>query len=179
MLSRSAGRATAVTLGVWFLALAASPSARAQEFGLGRTPRPEEIRRVDISIPPSGEGLPRGRGTAEQGARIYETQCARCHGATGVEGPEDVLVGGAGSLATAQPIKTVGSYWPYAATLWDYVNRAMPFDRPGTLPADDVYAVVAYMLALNGIVTDTEILDATTLPRIHMPNRDGFDSAQD
>jgi len=162
----------AIALTTWLLALAGAVGA--QEFGLGRPPTPDEIRRIDISIPPSGEGLPPGSGTPAQGAEVYAAQCARCHGATGIEGPEDRLVGGVGSLATAQPVKTVGSYWPYATTLWDYVNRAMPFDRPGTLAADDVYAVVAYLLQLNEIVGDTEVLDASTLPQIRMPNRDGF-----
>jgi len=155
-------------------ALATSVAVRAQEFGLGRTPTADEIRRLDLSIPPSGEGLPEGRGTAERGKVVYETQCLRCHGATGREGPQEVLVGGRGSLATAKPLKTVGSYWPYAATLWDYVNRAMPFDRPGTLPADDVYAVTAYVLRLNDIVSDTDVMDRTTLPKVRMPNREGF-----
>jgi mono/diheme cytochrome c family protein len=127
-------------------ALVTSVAVRAQEFGLGRTPTADEVRRLDLSIPPSGEGLPQGSGTAERGKTVYETQCVRCHGATGREGPQEVLVGGRGSLATAKPLKTVGSYWPYATTLWDYVNRAMPFDRPGTLPPDDVYAVTAYVL---------------------------------
>lgn len=148
--------------------------AHAQTYGLGRPLTAEEIRRHDAIIPPSGAGLPPGRGTAEGGKAIYAAQCARCHGATGREGPEDVLVGGIGSLATARPDKTVGSYWPYATTLWDYLNRAMPFDRPGVLSADDVYAVTAYVLHLNGIVSATEVLDATTLPQIRMPNRDGF-----
>lgn len=152
----------------------ASVAASAQQFGLGRTPTADEILRLDISIPPSGEGLPPGSGTAEQGKAIYEAQCARCHGATGTEGPEDVLVGGDGSLSTTRPLKTVGSYWPYATTVWDYVNRAMPFDRPGTLRADDVYAAVAYVLHLNRIVAERDVLDATTLPQIQMPNREGF-----
>jgi mono/diheme cytochrome c family protein len=145
-----------------------------QTYGLGRHVSPEEIRKYDVLIPPSGAGLPAGSGTAERGKAIYAAQCARCHGATGREGPEDVLVGGIGSLATAKPEKTVGSYWPYATTLWDYLNRAMPVDRPGMLSADDVYSVTAYVLHLNGIVSATEVLDANTLPRIRMPNRDGF-----
>jgi len=163
-----------VALGVSAVALAGSVALRAQEFGLGRTPSADEIRRLDISIPPSGEGLPRASGTVERGKTVYEAQCARCHGATGKEGPEEVLVGGRGSLATAKPLKSVGSYWPYATTLWDYVNRAMPFDRPGTLPPEDVYAVVAYVLRLNEVISDAEVMDATTLPMVRMPNRDGF-----
>jgi S-disulfanyl-L-cysteine oxidoreductase SoxD len=161
--------AVAVALCVW-----GTTAATAQKYGLGRSLSPEEIRQYDVLIPPSGEGLPAGRGTAEQGKAIYAAQCARCHGATGREGPEDVLVGGIGSLTAGQPQKTVGSYWPYATTLWDYLNRAMPFDRPGVLSADDVYAVTAYVLHLNGIVSPTDVLDASTLPKVRMPNRDGF-----
>lgn len=145
-----------------------------QGYGLGRPASAEEIRKHDSLIPPSGAGLPAGSGTAEKGKAIYAAQCARCHGATGREGPEDVLVGGIGSLATARPLKTVGSYWPYATTVWDYINRSMPFDRPGMLPPDDVYSVVAYVLQLNGIVSTTDVLDATSLPKIRMPNREGF-----
>ena len=162
--------------GVLLYTAAATWAAAAQgpTYGLGRAPSPEEARKIDISIAPSGEGLPPGRGTAERGKAIYAAQCARCHGATGREGPEDVLVGGIGSLASSQPQKTVGSFWPYATTLWDYINRAMPFDRPGVLPPDDVYAVTAYVLQLNGIVSATDVLDAATLPKVRMPNRDGF-----
>jgi cytochrome c len=161
-------------LAVSVVALAASVTVRTQEFGLGRAPTADEIRRVDMSIPPSGEGLPRASGTVERGKAVYETQCLRCHGATGREGPEEALAGGRGSLTTAKPLKTVGSYWPYATTLWDYVNRAMPFDRPGTLPPEDVYAVVAYVLRLNDIISDSDVMDAVTLPKVRMPNRDGF-----
>jgi len=161
--------AVALTFAVW-----TATTAGAQTYGLGRPLTPEEIAKYDSLIPPSGAGLPPGSGTAEKGKAVYAAQCARCHGATGREGPEDVLVGGIGSLATASPLKTVGSYWPYATTLWDYLNRAMPFDRPGVLPPDDVYAVTAYVLHLNGIITATDIIDARTLPKIRMPNRDGF-----
>jgi cytochrome c len=152
----------------------AAASLAAQTYGLGRPVSREEIRKHDALIPPTGEGLPSGSGTAEKGKAVYAAQCARCHGATGREGPNDVLVGGAGSLATAKPRKTVGSYWPYATTVWDYVNRAMPFDRPGVLSADEVYSVVAYVLHLNGIISAADVLDANTLPKVRMPNRDGF-----
>lgn len=157
-----------------FLCAWATAIARGQGHGLGRTATAEEIAKYDRFIPPSGAGLPAGSGTAERGKAIYAAQCARCHGATGREGPEEPLVGGKGSLTTKKPEKTVGSYWPYATTLWDYVNRAMPFDRPGMLPPDDVYSVVAYVLQLNEIVAAGDVLDATTLPKIQMPNRDGF-----
>ena len=146
----------------------------AQSYGLGRPLASDEIRKHDMIIPPSGAGLPPGSGNAEKGKAVFAAQCARCHGATGREGPEDVLVGGIGSLGTPNPLKTVGSFWPYATTLWDYVNRSMPFDRPGVLPPDDVYAVVAYVLQLNGIISTTDVLDAASLPKVRMPNREGF-----
>jgi cytochrome c len=161
--------ACAIAFGVW-----ASVAAQGPQYHLGRGATPDDIKKFDIFVPPSGANLPAGSGTAEKGKTIYAAQCARCHGATGREGPEEVLVGGIGSLGTAKPQKTVGSYWPYATTLWDYVNRAMPFDRPGMLPPDDVYSVVGYVLQLNGIVSANDVLDANTLPKIHMPNRDGF-----
>ena len=145
-----------------------------QGYGLGRPATPELIKRYDSFVAPGGANLPPGSGTAEKGKAIYAAQCARCHGATGREGPEEPLVGGIGSLTTPKPQKTVGSFWPYATTLWDYVNRAMPFDRPGVLPPDDVYAVTAYVLQLNGIVSASEVLDANSLPKIKMPNREGF-----
>jgi S-disulfanyl-L-cysteine oxidoreductase SoxD len=145
-----------------------------QTYGLGRPAGEADIRKYDMFIPPSGANLPPGRGTAEQGKAVYAAQCARCHGATGREGPEEPLVGGIGSLTSRKPQKTVGSFWPYATTLWDYVNRAMPFDRPGVLPPDDVYSVTAYVLQLNGIVSANDVVDATSLPKIKMPNRDGF-----
>jgi S-disulfanyl-L-cysteine oxidoreductase SoxD len=145
-----------------------------QRYGLGRPATAEESRSYDRFVPPSGANLPAGSGTAEKGKAIYAAQCARCHGATGREGPEEPLVGGIGSLASPKPQKTVGSYWPYATTLWDYVNRAMPFDRPGMLPPDDVYSVTAFVLQLNGIVSASDVLDANSLPKIEMPNREGF-----
>ncbi len=158
-------------------AVVAGPVAiRAQSptFGLGRTPTPDELKAIDISILPDGTGLPPGSGTAQAGKQVFDNRCVTCHGATAREGPQDVLVGGQGTLASPKPLKTVGSYWPYATTLWDYVRRAMPFDHPGTLPADDVYSVTAYLLYLNGIVGQTDVIDATTLPRVKMPNRMGF-----
>ena len=148
--------------------------AQTPTYGVGRAPTPEEIARWDIAIRPDGLELPEGSGSAVDGKDVYAARCVTCHGATGNEGPEDVLYGGGGTLDSARPLKTVGSYWPYATTLWDYVNRAMPFDRPSSLSSDAVYGVVAYVLFLNGIVEETDILDATSLPRIRMPNRDGF-----
>ncbi len=142
--------------------------------GLGRTPTADELKLIDIDITPDGRGLPPGRGTAAAGKDVYTRRCETCHGPTGKEGPQDVLVGGKGSLATARPQKTIGSYWPYATTLWDYIRRAMPFDHPGTLTADEIYGATAYLLFLNGIVADQQVVDQTTLPQVQMQNRDGF-----
>jgi len=134
----------------------------------------EEIARFDISIPPSGAGLPKGGGTAKQGAAVYAAKCLACHGEKGAGKPADPLVGGVGSLATARPVRTVGSYWPYATTLFDYVRRAMPITNPLSLTDDEVYAVSAYVLFLNGIVGEDLVMNAQTLPQVKMPNRDGF-----
>ena len=123
---------------------------------------------------PDGRGLPPGRGSAAIGRDVYTRRCETCHGPTGREGPQDVLAGGQGSLTTARPQKTVGSYWPYATTLWDYIRRAMPFDHPGTMTVDEVYAASAYVLFLNGIVNEHDVLDETSLPQVRMPNRNGF-----
>jgi len=160
----------------WSASLSGERLAPAQSptFGVGRTPKPEEVRAIDIDVTPDGKGLPPGRGTATAGKEVYTRRCETCHGPTGTEGPQDALVGGRGSLNTARPQKTVGSYWPYATTLWDYINRAMPFDHPSTMTADQVYAATAYVLFLNGIVGEQEVLDQTTLPKVKMPNRDGF-----
>ena len=144
------------------------------QLGLGRPPTPEELKAQDIEVRPDGRGLPPGSGTAERGRDLYARRCAACHGGSGKEGPFDPLVGGNGTLATARPLKTVGSFWPYATTLWDYINRSMPYDRPGTLTADEVYAATAFVLYLNGIVGAADNLTETTLPRVQMPNRNGF-----
>ena len=146
----------------------------ATQLGLGRPPTADEVKVADIDVLPDGRGLPPGSGTAERGRDLYARRCAACHGASGKEGPADILVGGNGSLATPRPLKTVGSFWPYATTLWDYINRSMPYDRPGTLTADEVYAVTAFVLHLNGIVGAGETLTQESLPRVRMPNRDGF-----
>jgi cytochrome c len=143
-------------------------------YEFGRTPAPDEIKLWDIDVLPDGAGLPEGSGTVAQGKLVYENNCEACHGVKGVGGPKDRLVGGQGTLATDMPIKTVGSYWPHATTLFDYVRRAMPYTNPGYLNADDTYAVVAYLLYLNGILPEDATLDRATLPKVQMPNRDGF-----
>ena len=143
-------------------------------FGLGHTPNPDQLKQINIDVTPDGTGLVPGSGTAAKGKDVYTRRCETCHGPTGKEGPQEVLSGGNGSLATARPQKTVGSYWPYATTLWDYINRAMPFDHPSTLVPDEVYSVAAYVLFLNGVVGENDVLNETTLPKIQMPNRNGF-----
>ena len=129
----------------------------------------------DISIGPDGVGLPPGRGSAKEGEAVYAAQCQACHGEKGAGKPNDALVGGMGSLAPGQaPVKTVGSYWPYATTLFDYIRRAMPFPNAKSLKDDEVYAVSAYILHLNGIIGADDAMDAQSLPQVKMPNRDGF-----
>ena len=174
-MSTSKGRALALGL-VALLMVAAGGATEADEerFGFGRPATEEEIAGWDIDVEPDGTGLPEGRGTVAQGEAIFNQSCVACHGQGGEGGPMDRLVGGFGSLDTDQPVKTVGSYWPYATTLYDYVNRAMPFDNPGSLTPDEVYAVVAYVLYLNDIVGEDAVMDAESLPRVEMPNRDGF-----
>jgi S-disulfanyl-L-cysteine oxidoreductase SoxD len=148
--------------------------AQSPTYGLGRAAKPNEIKAWDFAISPDGKELPPGSGSSADGARIYAASCAGCHGKTGKEGPNDVLVGGQGTLNTSKPVKTVGSYWPYATTIWDYINRAMPYNKPGSLSADQVYAVTAYLLSLNGIIKEEAVMNAKTLPQVKMPNRDGF-----
>jgi cytochrome c len=150
----------------------AVPPAHATDFG--RRAIPEEIKLWDIDVRPDGRGLPEGRGTVAQGRSVFEENCAACHGDKGVGGIKDRLAGGQGSLASEMPVKTVGSFWPYATTLFDYIHRAMPYQAPGSLSVDDTYAVAAYILNLNGILPADGELDRTSLPRIRMPNRDGF-----
>jgi mono/diheme cytochrome c family protein len=141
---------------------------------LGQPASAAEIALVDIGIPPSGAGLPAGSGDARAGAKVYAAKCQSCHGDKGAGKPADALVGGKGTLAASNAVRTVGSYWPYATTLFDYTRRAMPLTAPRTLTNDEVYAVTAYVLHLNGIIGEDQTLDAKTLPAVRMPNRDGF-----
>ena len=152
-----------------------SSAAIADGPGLGRVAAPDEIASWDVSIGPDGAGLPPGRGTPKQGQTVYAEKCVACHGEKGAGKPNDQLVGGRGSLSGDQaPVKTVGSFWPYATTLFDYVRRAMPLNAPKSLSDDEVYAVSAYILQLNGIIGAADAMDAQTLPQVQMPNRDGF-----
>ena len=153
---------------------AATLAAQSPASGVGRPATAEEIRNLGAAIAPDGGGLPEGAGTVAAGREVFAARCSRCHGekAQGDVGP--ALVGGRGTLATPRPLKTVGSFWPYATTVWDYVNRAMPFDEPGGLQPPEVYAVVAFILNINGIIPDDSVMDAKSLPKVKMPNRDGF-----
>ncbi len=141
---------------------------------LGATPSAAMLAAMDISIPPSGAGLPAGSGSVAQGEKVYAAKCQTCHGAKGVGKPADPLAGGIGSLASGKPMRTVGSYWPYATTLFDYTRRAMPTTQPMSLSNEETYAVTAYVLHLNGILPESAVMNAQTLPQVKMPNRDGF-----
>ena len=167
------------------LAIAApvAPPAAAQEApnppplegpGLGVEASPEEVAEWDISIQPDGEGLPPGSGTALNGAPVYALHCFSCHGEEGKGSLNDVLVGGHGTLDGPAPRKTLGSFWPYATTVFDYIRRTMPYQAPQSLSDSDVYALTAYLLFLNGIIEEDAELNAETLPEVRMPNRENF-----
>lgn len=143
-------------------------------YGFGTPATPEQVEAWDISIGRNGENLPEGSGTVAEGRVVYEERCAACHGEEGEGGIGDRLVGGQDTLATDKPVKTIGSYWRYAPTLFDYINRAMPQDAPQSLSPEEVYAVSAYLLFLNGIVPENARMDAQALPAVVMPNRDNF-----
>src|SRR3984893_13395453 len=147
-------------------------SALADDFG--RRATPDEVKLWDIDVRPDGKGLPGGSGTVAHGKLVFAENCAACHGDNGQGGIKDRLVGGQGTLASDKPIKTVGSFWPYATTLFDYIHRAMPYQAPGSLSVDDYYALTAYILSLNGILSPDGKLDKETLSKVKMPNRDGF-----
>jgi S-disulfanyl-L-cysteine oxidoreductase SoxD len=157
------------------VALACATSAKAQSpYGIGRPATPAEIAGWNIDIDREGHNLPPGSGTVSHGHEVFDQQCAACHGAKGEGGVGDRLAGGQGTLATPNPVRTVGSYWPYAPTLFDYIRRAMPQNAPQSLSNDDVYAVSAYVLHLNGLLSADAALDASTLSAIKMPNRGMF-----
>ena len=145
----------------------------ASPIGIGKPISENQIRAWNIDIGPSGAGLPPGSGNAIVGERLYQQQCASCHGNQGQGGPANRLVGG-GSLNTNKPVKTVGSFWPHSTTIFDYVKRAMPHQAPQSLTDDQVYAATAYILYLNNIIGKDEVMNAKTLPLVKMPNRDGF-----
>src|SRR5688500_13754834 len=150
-----------------------TPSAM-ESPNLGREVTPAQIAGWDISVGPDGVGLPPGKGTPATGAVVYEQKCQSCHGAKGAGQPNDRLVGGQGTLASKAPVRTVGSYWPYATTVFDYVRRSMPYIQPHSLSDNEVYAVTAYVLNLNGIIGDNDEMNAQTLPKVKMPNQANF-----
>ena len=141
---------------------------------LGREATPAQIAGWDISVGPDGVGLPPGKGTPATGATVYEHKCQVCHGAKGAGQPNDRLVGGQGTLASKAPVRTIGSYWPYATTVFDYVRRSMPYLQSQSLSNDEVYAVTAYLLNLNGIIGENDEMNAQTLPKVKMPNQANF-----
>ena len=161
------------------LAVNAAPVLAAgahKPFGYGTPATPEQIKGWDIDARgDDGKGLPPGKGDVNHGAEVFADQCASCHGTFGEgEGRYPKLAGGTGSLTADRPEPTVGSYWPFAVTLWDYINRAMPFPTPRTLSSDDVYALTAYILNLNNIVPADFVADKESLPKVKMPNHDSF-----
>ena len=163
------------------LALTVSTSAAQPpvvgKFGLGKPATPEEIAGWDIDVKPDGAGLPRGRGSVGEGQAIYDAKCASCHGTFGESNSYLQIAGGVGSLASDSPIRTTGSKLNYATTLFDYIRRAMPFNAPQSLATDEVYALTAYVLNLNDIVGADVVIDQDSLPKLSLPNRDGFTTA--
>ena len=139
----------------------------ATHFGFGRPATATDITRLDIDVRPDGAGLPKGSGTVLTGKAIYATKCAVCHGATGTEGPQGALVSPAGD--TARKVKTIGNYWPYATTVFDYIRRAMPYNQPGSLTDDEVYSLTAFLLHANRIVNADAVMNRQTLPKVVMP----------
>ena len=158
-----------------FAALTEMATAQAQSpYGIGRVATPAEIAGWNIDIGRDGSGLPPGSGTVSQGREVFAQQCAACHGEKGEGGVGDKLAGGQGTIATPKPVRTVGSFWPYAPTLFDYIRRAMPYNAPRSLADDEVYALTAYILSLNKLIGDNDAMDAKTLPQVKMPNRDNW-----
>lgn len=153
--------------------VAVLPANAPGSFGFGSDATNARIAMWDIDVKPDGEGLPRGSGSVAEGKRVYDMYCIACHGPTGTEGPNDRLVGTA-EWEQWPVARGVGNYWPFATTLYDYVRKAMPQNAPGSLTDDQNYAVIAYVLNLNGLLPDDGVMDATSLPAIQMPARDRF-----
>ena len=169
-------------LPVVILGMCSAGWAQSPTYGVGKTPSPEEIRAWDIAIGPTGKELPPGRGTAKEGAQLYAQKCVACHGATGSEGPAPMLIKRQNPPANPGPClnpcirdaNVMAMHSPYATTIWDYINRGMPFKQEGTLKPDEVYALTAFILYKNGVIQEDEVLDAQSLPQVKMPNRDGY-----
>jgi cytochrome c len=161
--------------------IAARPGAQTPSppLGIGRPATTQDIRGLDIDVTPDGRGLPVGRGAAAQGAAVYAAKCASCHGAKGAGGSAERLAGRAPAdrfsfAIDASLVRTIGSYWPYATTLYDYTARAMPFQQPGSLTPDETYGLVAYLLFLNDVIAEDAVMDQSSLPKVRMPARDRF-----
>ena len=156
--------------------------AQSPSYGVGRAPTPEEIRAWDITISPDGKNLPPGKGTAKEGAAIFAQKCAACHGATGSGGPAPMLIKPETPMKSSPPClapcigpgNVMALHSPHATTIWDFINRAMPFGQEGSLKPDEVYALTAFLLYKNSVIREDEVLDQTTLPQVRMPNRDGY-----
>jgi S-disulfanyl-L-cysteine oxidoreductase SoxD len=160
---------------VWLMGVTAL--AQSPRYGVGRTPTAEEIRAWDISIGPTGEELPPGHGTVKEGALVYRAKCAGCHGATGLEGTAPVLKSKAGKdVELWERGRILPLRAPFATTVWDYINRGMPLNREGTLTADEVYALTAFLLYINDVIPEELTLDATSLPKVKMPIGDDYAS---
>jgi cytochrome c len=162
-------------LPVLLLGGGASALAQGPTYGIGRAPTPEEIKALDISIGPTGEELPLGKGTAKEGAQVYRKACAACHGATGLEGTAPILK----SKDAANPDlwargRILPLRSPFATTVWDYINRAMPLNREGTLTPDEVYSLTAFLLFINNVIPEDQVLDAQSLPKVKMPIGDNY-----
>ena len=165
-----------LALTVCSLAACAAAFAQTQSYSnVGRTPTKEEMQAWNQSIGPDGKELPLGSGTAKEGEKVFSEKCAVCHGPAG-EGSQLAprLVGGRAPLNTPTPSRTLANYWPFATTIWDYINRAMPPKQQGSLSASDVYALTAFILYRNEIIPETQVVDAASLPKVKMPNRDDF-----
>ena len=181
---RPSGRYSLILL-VALVGCVAAQAAQAQtntsSYGIGRAATPEEVEAWDISIGPDGKELPPGSGTARDGATLYAQKCAACHGQNLEGGAGPRLAGGQGTLTTLRPQKSIGSYWPFATQIWDFINRSMPpnfYNRPvppdQKLTHDQVYSLTAFLLFRNGIIQEEDVIDSASLPKIRMPNRDNF-----
>jgi cytochrome c len=165
-------------LGMWQVGSAQSPT-----YGVGRTPTADEIRNWDISISPEGKELPPGQGTAKDGAQIYvQKGCAGCHGRTGSGAQAPTLIRSDGTTKSSMPClspcvndsNVMALHSPFATVMWDYINRGMPLGKEGTLKPDEVYALTAFLLFKNGVIQEDDVMDARSLPKVAMPNRQGF-----
>lgn len=166
---------------VAFLSVAQLASAQSPKYGIGRTPTADEVRAWDISIGPEGKELPQGRGTAPEGAKLFRDKgCVVCHGGAGSGGPAPTLIKSDGKKKSVYPClvpcvddsNVMALHAQYATTMWDYINRAMPLNKEGTLKPDEVYSIVAFLLFKNGVIAEDQVMDRQTLPKVKMPNHD-------